>query len=600
MAVTLPDPATVPNRTLGKVPLAVFFDARATLSTVFTTSTKVLRYVDFRWSFGDPSSGTWTYSGKSKNIAKGAFASHIYKAAGTYTWYLWARDGYAGSAVRISGTITVSDFSDANTICYNPIGDSDFSWVPSYSVTSANHKNGSFSTAFADLAANKAVFLKPGVSWSMGSGTFQVPNSGPWAFGGYGGQAILTSSSTARPIELPAGTLDGRVLNLDITGPSGGHCTDGAISSSHSSFAVNRCLIMGVTQHNFPACVTYYYENGDHDENFIIECDASGWGGDGVNNNNGNGFYLGGKRFAVMGCKSTDALLNGEHCCRLWHGRGFLIQHCSFARPNEANGKHCLKFHNEAGTSIPITLPTADGIIASDNTYEGGSDMVWFGPQDDSTTEFLQNIVSERNKYKATSFTQKQLRISAIQVTARNEQFFGTGSEIYYTCFDVSKRAGETAPTDIDLINASACKTDNCSEAHLIRATAACSNVRIKNSVFIFSGTASSAHGIIDTDNGGSATPITLTNVIERSVTTDVVNPANDLHLQAGASTLRDAGVDAEVFDDYEFLKRPQNSVVDIGAYEYSNGESWDFPEDGGGSPPVNSESLVRGIVLCS
>src|SRR3990167_2850974 len=56
------------SRTSCVAPCAVFFDASETNST---TTNMPFHELDYDWDFGDPSSGNWALTGKSKNDAKG-------------------------------------------------------------------------------------------------------------------------------------------------------------------------------------------------------------------------------------------------------------------------------------------------------------------------------------------------------------------------------------------------------------------------------------------------------------------------------------------------------------------------------------------------
>src|SRR5688500_14792000 len=61
----------VASRTSGVAPLAVFFDASGTTST---DTSRPFHDLEYRWGFDDPSSGTWTSSGASRNSARGPVA----------------------------------------------------------------------------------------------------------------------------------------------------------------------------------------------------------------------------------------------------------------------------------------------------------------------------------------------------------------------------------------------------------------------------------------------------------------------------------------------------------------------------------------------
>ena len=70
------------NRTSGVAPLAVLFDATATTDSSFDREFHTLQY---EWDFGDPGSGIWPISGKSRNGAVGGVAGHLFTEGGSYT-----------------------------------------------------------------------------------------------------------------------------------------------------------------------------------------------------------------------------------------------------------------------------------------------------------------------------------------------------------------------------------------------------------------------------------------------------------------------------------------------------------------------------------
>lgn len=68
-------------------PCAVHFDAIGTGSdrTVDSAYSRPFHSLTFEWGFGDPNSGVWAVSGRSRNQAFGAIAGHVYEQPGTYT-----------------------------------------------------------------------------------------------------------------------------------------------------------------------------------------------------------------------------------------------------------------------------------------------------------------------------------------------------------------------------------------------------------------------------------------------------------------------------------------------------------------------------------
>src|SRR5262245_21438822 len=90
----------------GPAPLAVLFDA--TTTTDSNGSVDTFKDIGYKFTFGDPSSGTWTQSGKSKNEQIGApLAAHVFESAGTFVVQVMAKDA-AGASTTASVTVTVT------------------------------------------------------------------------------------------------------------------------------------------------------------------------------------------------------------------------------------------------------------------------------------------------------------------------------------------------------------------------------------------------------------------------------------------------------------------------------------------------------------
>ena len=76
--------AIVPNKTEDVAPFKLFVDASGTTASGVEDAWAFhdLHYV---WDFGDPSSGTWTTNGKSRNNGFGATYGHVFERPGKYT-----------------------------------------------------------------------------------------------------------------------------------------------------------------------------------------------------------------------------------------------------------------------------------------------------------------------------------------------------------------------------------------------------------------------------------------------------------------------------------------------------------------------------------
>jgi hypothetical protein len=212
----------VPSRTSGVAPLSVFFDASGTTDTGVTT--RPFHDLEYTWSFGDSSSGTWTYGAQpgvsSKNSATGPVAAHVFETPGTYTVSVTAFDGT--NTATTTTTITVTDpdtvFSGANTTCFSTSGT--FTGCP----TGATHITTSdFVTAIGYQTSSRRLLFRRGEAFTSASAA-SITVAGPGLIGAYGTGAapmitktaindILIFSSPSTP------TLsDWRLMNLNFSG----------------------------------------------------------------------------------------------------------------------------------------------------------------------------------------------------------------------------------------------------------------------------------------------------------------------------------------------------------------------------------------------
>ena len=68
-------------------PCAVYFDAVGDGARTYDPAfSRPFHSLHFAWSFGDPQSGTWPVSGRSRNQAFGAIAGHLYEQPVATTW----------------------------------------------------------------------------------------------------------------------------------------------------------------------------------------------------------------------------------------------------------------------------------------------------------------------------------------------------------------------------------------------------------------------------------------------------------------------------------------------------------------------------------
>lgn len=109
-----PDCSISATLTSGPAPLGVVFHATEIDGDVDPDYSEDFRELRYRWTFDDPGSGTWAFSGKSKNEQLGAVAAHVFRNAGTYDVEL---------------EITAPDGDDCVDQIQIVVGDPDAAWA---------------------------------------------------------------------------------------------------------------------------------------------------------------------------------------------------------------------------------------------------------------------------------------------------------------------------------------------------------------------------------------------------------------------------------------------------------------------------------------
>lgn len=131
------DLQNIASRCSGVEPLGVFFDAT---NLTYGGVVRPFHDLEFEWNFGDPTSGNWSTNGKSKNVAYGAVAAHVFENIGPHTVTLRVKNN--GNIIDTkSETINVFAFESqtgAQTYCLSNAG-TDTSCGPVGSTIAGNN-----------------------------------------------------------------------------------------------------------------------------------------------------------------------------------------------------------------------------------------------------------------------------------------------------------------------------------------------------------------------------------------------------------------------------------------------------------------------------
>jgi len=210
------------NVTSGPAPLAVSFNATGTRHSNSSINVNRFHELLYLWDYGDPASGSWAPTGKSRNQMSGPLGAHVFEPAAftescggraceTFDVTLEVRDENGNES---SKTVTITVY-DPNSTGVNGWGDSgetvcisrtaDHSGCPSV-ATKRNYQTGSIQSILEseiDRNGFRRVLFHSGQTWNM-TGPYNLSRNGPGLVGSYGGGKFtinfsITGSSAFRP-----------------------------------------------------------------------------------------------------------------------------------------------------------------------------------------------------------------------------------------------------------------------------------------------------------------------------------------------------------------------------------------------------------------
>ena len=455
------DATTGINTVSGVGPLAVFFTAsqvNAANSVVGTTGTSTLKPfhdLEYRWTFGDGTSGAWAYgsgSNTSRNVARGPVAAHVFEATGgPYTVTLQVVDG-TNSVVNSCTKVVVQDpnvvFAGTNTICVSDIG------LPVAGPPSGCPSGALAIGPQADFPTIISTYARPGNRVLLrGGGTFtgisngtQLPPVGfsgtsPGILGSYSlsgtVKAILQTTDSMitggfRILRI-VGAQDWRLMDLEFNGGVSNNGTQQALTGGGS---ISQLLLLRLDIHDIGGGIEIPPATAPlHDQIFLVDSSIKR-----LNTNpldvvtNSHGILTASSQTAIMGNLFDDSTGGrAEHMIRIqFMDRGVVsnnqIQNVATGREMISLRATCSLLTCFGGSSSFLILQGGAGatrnVVISDNfvlmnTF-AGTELTQVNPAD---TTLMHDVILERNFYQnqgSNSGTAVVVLVGT-DVTVRNE-----------------------------------------------------------------------------------------------------------------------------------------------------------------------------------
>jgi hypothetical protein len=554
-------PTVTASRTTCAAPCSVFFDATT------TTGLAGNDYVQANWSwdFNDPTSA---HKG-----TIGFVVAHVFDNPGTYHVTTRVRDT-AGSAASTTTTITVSAMS--GTTYYVAASGND-----SNTGTSTSAPFQTFAHAMTLAGTNKSILLRRGDTFSIGSGSTTMAVTGPFLIGSYSDPA---APSTVNPVlNSTNSTAFSSVFNL-----SGG--SDQRFTDLHI------VVTSGFTMFNITNAPTSLFER----------LDIEGW----TQNTGGNGWVLGAPfqtnetivdchahnydgysvyadrsvNFAMIGTRG-DTFTNHDHFFRLQGGSSNTSTSGQFTHNSYVAENTC---------AAPTGSTASCGQFRGDNTNSVFVNntlnrvMDW-SPQDPTFVEHVSMGLGEGNTFYDADYDPNYgcMGIIAQHIAIRNN--VGVNAEKMVQVLGFPAMPANWTDQIFIYNNTSYSSATTSSPTYLVQigggggVEPTTGSVTVRNNVHYT--TSSSNQSSIYVDYGGSAKVVSdhndlyapaggslsASNVGTGGVLTDPKFVSNGANYQLQASSpARNTGTSVPVYQDMASATRPQETLWDMGAYEYT------------------------------
>ena len=571
-----PSVSIVTTRTSGVAPLAISFDASATTSLATDRPFHDLHY---HWNYGDPGSGVWATSRKSKNEDSSPIGGHVYETPGVYTATLTVTDA-TGASSQATVEITVEDpdvvFAGTNTICIST--DGDFTGAPAGAaqVTSNN-----WSTIASSLGTGKRVLLKRGNTWVFDGNRINMNFAGPGILGafGTGPKPVITyaADGTGWMFFMGNGNTpyqfgDFRFMDFEIQGRGYNY------SGFHGEGAFNNVTIlrvdaseMGVFMNLSPAILRYYNNDNRPGHQLwegiaVVETKFEKVVGDGGEFNGRHIAYIGMGRSLFMGNIWNDSE-RGEHVLRVPFAQRLTIAHNQLT--NSRAAKHLIKLHGGDVSDIPgQPVPPGENqtklITISDNYFSSrlGDWFVSVGPQNNSSAEVTLDVIVERNEVVFGGDSNIAFHMASSSSTVRNNTVIMTGATGSGTIATIDRRGIEPPPANNQVYNNSG-YSGNDQSFTLVSVVASATNTVVRNNLGRSLGASKTLV------NGGGTNLVASNNVITDTPGWVVADPtaAHHFDLVSGSPAIG-AGYPVPLLADFEGEPRQPSAGISLGAFE--------------------------------
>jgi PKD repeat protein len=597
----------VSSRTTGVAPLSVFFDATGVTDTSTTNPFHELQYV---WSFGDPTSGTWQVvdggAARSKNRSTGPMAVHVFETPGTYTVQLSVSNGTTISTTTASITVTDPDvvFASPNTYCFSTNGD--FTDCPAGTLAGQKITTSNFGTAISTYqGAGRRLLFKRGQTFTKAvADVAKITSNGPGLIGAFGSGAkpkvVLGLGNEG--VVINVGVLDGddvinsalllsspgtptitdwRVMDLEIDGQSNDLTSGVGFEGGMDQVTIQRVNIHHTMLSGIGNSIySIDFLPGAHIWDQLTVSDSV------IANIGSYGAYIAGTRLAWIGNEINDtsdgglggAPDDGTHNYRSEYLDKAVISNNIFKYPRTI--RHSVKIHapcQGGALCTPVAaLPNTytQNVLISQNKFEVRDSHQWsvvIAPQDDGNDERIRRVIVEKNIFTGDGKQNVPLRIHASDVSVRDNLFIaisGAGPHSYYPIM-LTKDLSAPLTDGVSIISNTSYTSLSGDYSLVNMDRLGMTGAVIKNNL-VYAPNVGAPTLILNPTAIALVSSNNSSNAQIKSTFPDWVNPAPsipaDFHLGA-TSYGRNAGTSVKLFSDYDDAVSPAGSY-DMGAFE--------------------------------